>query len=139
MKKIVFSLFLAAALSLAGASGYAADAGVGSPVDQFTGKYWVHSLESNRESYLFGIESAIEVEYFINARLAERAAKEGKKPGYMLSPFAKGWMDAFRGVTRKQIANDVTKWYAEHPDQIDKPVLSVIWNELVKPRLGETK
>lgn len=141
MKKIIIALFAALVLCLSGAVAQAEGeaAKTASPIDQFTGKYWVNSQEVGKEAYLYGIESAIEVEYYINQKLAAQAAKSGKKPGFSLSPFEKGWMEAFKDTTRKQIAADIDKWYADHPDQIDRPVLSVIWYELIKPRISASK
>lgn len=141
MKKVILSLFMAMALLCGAAQAAETDANPkpASPIDQFTGKYWVNSQLTNQESYLFGIESAIEVEYYINSRLAAQSAKAGKKPAFSLSPFEKGWMEAFKDVPRKQIAEEISKWYDEHPDQLDRPVLAVIWYELIAPRLGKTK
>lgn len=130
---------LAAALFFCAGAAYAAESGAQAsnpnPVDQFTGKYWVNSEETSKEAYLYGIESAIAIEYFINSRMAAESAKAGKKPAFTLSPFEKGWMEAFKDTQRKTIVAEIDKWYQEHPDQINRPVLEVIWYELIKPRL----
>lgn len=136
MKKIFSSLVIAMALCIGSAAQAAGSQPGANPVDQFTGKYWVESTEQNKEAYLYGIESAIEVEYYINSRMAD---KPGKKQSFTLSPFEKGWMEAFKDTPRKQIASEVDKWYAAHPDQLDRPVLAVIWYELIAPRLGKGK
>ncbi len=31
----------------------------------------------------------------------------------------------------------VDDWYAAHPDQLDRPVLGVLWNEVVTPLLNK--
>lgn len=111
----------------------------GNPVDQFTGKYWLDSTVDNQKAYLFGIDSAISVEAFIQNLQVSKKAKAGKKPVYTLSPFEKGWMEAFKGVSRDQIVEEVTKWYKDHPQDLDTPVLRVIWYELVVPRLKQDK
>lgn len=145
MKKTIFSLLLTLTLCFVCAPAQSAEEPAqpakapANPVDQFTGKYWVNSQETSKEAYLYGIESAIEVEYYINSRMAAKSAKAGKKPAFSLSPFEKGWMQAFKDTTRKQIAAEVDKWYSEHPDQLDRPVLSVIWYELIEPRLSASK
>lgn len=109
------------------------------PADQFTGKYWVNSKPENQEAYLYGIESAIEVEKVVNSKQVALAAKEGKKRAYALSPFVKGWMTAFKDVPRKDIRESVDRWYAEHPDELARPVLNVIWFELIAPKLKAGK
>lgn len=111
-----------------------------SPVDLFTGNYWMNSSETEKEAYLLGIESAIDIENVISSRMAADAAKAGKTSGYTLSPFEKGWMDAFGDTTpRRQIAAEVDKWYSAHPDQLKRPVLSVIWYEVIEPRINAGK
>lgn len=135
MKKAFFGLLLCLGLICPGAT-----LGAGSnPVDQFTGKYWVETPEASKEAYLFGIDSAIAVEYFINDRLAEKNVKKGKKPVYTLSPFERGWMMAFRDTSRKELIKLVDDWYAAHPDSLDRPVMSVIWYEIIEPRLNAEK
>lgn len=111
----------------------------GNPVDQFTGKYWLDTSVDNQKAYLFGIDSAIAVEAFIHNLQVANKAKAGKRPVYTLSPFEKGWMQAFKDVSRDDIAAEVTKWYKEHPQDLDTPVLRVIWYELVVPRLKQDK
>lgn len=140
MKKSVLSLGLVLALVLACAVVQAAESAIGSaqnnPVDQLTGAVWEKTTESNKAAFLFGVESAITVEYFVNSKVAEKAAKAGKRPVYTLSPFERNWMKAFDGVSRADIIKMVDQWYAAHPKQLDRPVLSVIWGELIKPRVA---
>ena len=82
------------------------------------------------------VETAITVEYFVNGKIAEKATKEGKRPVYTLSPFEKGWMKAFKGVNRAEVAKMVDAWYTANPQQLDRPVMSVIWREIIEPRLN---
>lgn len=146
MKKIFTGIFLFMALAMFCAPAQAATANTAqepaktqNPALQFTGKYWVQSTESNKEAYLYGIESAIAVEYEISAKLAADAAKARKKSALVLSPFERGWMEAFRHSSRKEIMQGIDKWYADNPDQLDRPVIGVIWHELVAPRLAAAK
>lgn len=99
----------------------------------------MNTSESNKTAYLFGVESAITVEYFVNSQMTEKAAKAGKRPVYALSPFERGWMKAFRDVSRADIVKMVDNWYAANPKSLDRPVLSVIWYELIVPRLAAAK
>lgn len=140
-EKSVKKIFLLASLMLALAFGGAQAAEIhknpaGNNIDEFTGKYWLNSKHENQLAYLYGIESAISVEARINEQKMARA-KKGKKPASTLSRFEKGWMEAFTDVSREQIANDVTAWYNAHPDEVDRPVLAVIWHELIMPRIED--
>lgn len=142
MKKVLGTILLACILGLGGSQASAVEEippEPANPVDQFTGKYWVNTIEGNKKAYLFGIESAIAVEYFISKQSASKTGRGAKKQAYTLSPFEKGWMAAFKDTTRDQIMQEIDKWYAEHPDQLDRPVLSVIWNDLIEPRLDAAK
>lgn len=113
---------------------------VGSPVEQFTGKYWVDTPETAKEAYLFGIESALEVQYYISKKMsADNSTRSKKASVFTLSPFGQGWMKALAGVPRKEIVAQVDKWYADHPQQLDRPVMNVLWYEVIKPRLDAGK
>ena len=153
MKKSLLRLGLALVLALTCAAAQAAPAATssdnivgdpnmnpaGNPVDQFTGEIWVNTTESDKAAYFFGIDSAVTVEYFVNSEMTAKAAKAGKKPVYTLSPFEKGWMEAFSDVSRADAIKMVDEWYAAHPKDLRRPVMSVIWYELIVPRLAATK
>ncbi|WP_165077014.1 MULTISPECIES: hypothetical protein [unclassified Desulfovibrio] len=152
MKKSLLRLGLALVLALTCAAAQAAAPApadssaaapamnaAGNPVDQFTGEIWVNTSESDKKAYLFGIDSAVTVEYFVNAKMAENATKAGKKPVYTLSPFEKGWMEAFANVSRADAIKMIDEWYAAHPKDLQRPVMSVIWYELIAPRLAAKK
>lgn len=153
MKKSLLRLGLALVLALTCAAAQAAPAATssdnlvgdpamnpaGNPVDQFTGEIWVNTTESDKAAYLFGIDSAVTVEYFVNAKMTAGAAKAGKKPVYTLSPFEKGWMEAFSNVSRSDIIKKVDEWFAAHPKELQRPVMSVIWYELIEPVLAAPK
>ena len=45
-------------------------------------------------------------------------------------------MKAFKGVNRAEVAKMVDAWFAANPQQLDRPVMSVIWYEIAEPRLA---
>ena len=144
MKKLLCVCVLAAAMFLtAGTPSPQAAVNTqpnapGNPLGQLTGKLWMESHALEKQAFLFGIESAIAVEYYVNDELAKRAQKNGKKkqPACTLSPFEKGWMKAFGdNVENNDIIAEIDQWYAAHPDKMDRPVMAVIWYELIEPRL----
>ena len=142
MKKSVLCLAMSLALVLAFAPVHAkevmseADNSKANPVDQLSGAVWQKTPEAEKLAFLFGVETAITVEYFVNGKVVEKATKEGKRPVYTLSPFEKGWMKAFKGVNRAEVAKMVDAWFAANPQQLDRPVMSVIWYEIAVPRLA---
>ena len=141
MKKSVLCLALSLALVLAFAPVHAtetvpeAENSKANPVDQFTGVAWQKTPEAEKLAFLFGVETAITVEYFVNGKVVEKAAKEGKRPVYTLSPFEKGWMKAFKGVSRAEVVKLVDDWYAANPQRLERPDMNVIWREIIEPRL----
>lgn len=108
----------------------------GNNVLQFTGNYWLNSTPQNQEAYLFGLESAITVEILEHDRQATEKGSKKRKIVNSLSSFAKGWSEAFVNTSRKEIAEAVTNWYNAHPDSLEKPVLAVIWYDIIQPRLA---
>ncbi|RRD72396.1 MULTISPECIES: hypothetical protein [unclassified Desulfovibrio] len=139
MRKSIMTLGLALALVFACIPADAAQqaaSGAKNPVDQFTGHVWQQTPDKEKMSFLFGVETAIAVEYFVHDKLAEKAAKEGKAPAHTLSPFEKGWMKAFEGMSRADAVKMVDAWYAANPQRLDRPVMEVIWYELVAPRIS---
>lgn len=138
MKKIFICLAVAAIFALAYKPAAAEDSPVvqkANPVEQFTGELWQKSTANEKQAFLFGIDTAVAIEYFINKESVTRAAKKGKKPVYTLSPFEKAWMKAFKNVSRTELAGMVSQWYEKNPEQLDKPVLDVIWYQIIQPRL----
>ncbi|HJA79157.1 hypothetical protein [uncultured Desulfovibrio sp.] len=141
MKKIIAALALALTLAVGSAPALAAQAAAKptNPVDQFTGHVWLQTSRDNKAAFLFGVETAITVEYFVNSKVAEKAAKEGKAPSSNLSRFEKGWMTAMKEYSRDQIIEKIDAWYAANPDKQDIPVMNVIWFSLIKPALAASK
>lgn len=105
------------------------------PVEQFTGNLWQKSTEDEKKAFLFGIDTAVAIEYFISKESVTKSAKKGKKPVYTLSPFEKAWMKAFQNVSRTELAGMVSEWYEKNPEELSKPVLEVIWYQIIQPRL----
>ena len=43
------------------------------------------------------------------------------------------------GQTLSSVLDTVDKWYAAHPDQLQRPVIETIWFEMVVPGLKANK
>lgn len=138
MKKIILCLALVTAISFAAAVNAAETQTQRSqnPVDQLTGTVWQNSKAENKKAVLFGIDTAIAVEQAIQDRLAERAAKNRKKAPDTLSVFEKKWMEAFKDMSRDQIVEQIDQFYAANPNDLERPVMDVIWYEIIVPRTG---
>lgn len=94
-------------------------------VPLITGEHWVKSTEQLKKAYLLGIANVMQVEI----------AYEGTNPPpdtqSVVPRFAKG----LKGHTLDTVREALDKWYAEHPDRLQRPVVETIWFELVVPGL----
>ena len=133
MQKCMISCAMALALLLGG-SALASVAEDLNPIDIVTGELWMMSTQEEKLAYVLGIESAIYIEHMINKQALENK-KNAQVPLHTLSPFEKGWGKAFEHVTRKEIVARVDAWIKAHPDQHKRPVLAIIWHELIVPKL----
>lgn len=136
MKKIIFSLALAMALALPLA--VMADdqtATKKDPVSLLTGEVWQQSKPENKRAVLFGIDTAIAVEQAID----EQQPKKGKNSPHTLSVFEKSWIEAFKNSSRDEIVKEVDEYYTGNPDKLSRPVMDVIWYEIITPRLNAAK
>ena len=133
MQKCMVSCVMALVLLWGGTvSALAAEAS--NPVDIVTGELWMLSKQEEKLAYVLGIESAIYIEHMIHQKALERK-KDKNVPRHTLSPFEKGWVKAFENVKREEIVARVDSWLKMHPDQHKRPILSIIWYELIAPNL----
>lgn len=110
-----------------------------SAVDALTGSIWQKSSMEEKQAFLYGVDTAINVEVYVQKHMEMRAAKKGKKARQVLSPFEKGWMKAFKDVSRTEIISKVDAWYAQNPQKIEYPVMRVLWFEQIAPKLKQLK
>ena len=82
MRKRIVGLLLALALvsgaSAAGAQEEATRSG--DPIAQLTGDVWQKTSPDNKAAFLFGMDTAIAVEYAVNGKLTEAAAAREAPP-----------------------------------------------------------
>ncbi|WP_180862978.1 hypothetical protein [Cupriavidus pauculus] len=113
-----------ALMTLALATGARAD-----EIPLITGKQWTDSTEQAKKAYLVGIANVVQVDI---------AYHEGKPPPdtqSIVPRFARG----LRGHSLDSVRQGVDRWYAAHPDQLQRPVIETIWFEMVVPGLQTKK
>jgi hypothetical protein len=88
--------------------------------DLVTGKHWQSSTMQERRAYLVGVSNMISV----GARVDTRQGREGT--------FSLNVQKGLEGMHLEAAVSAIDAWYKAHPDQLDKPVLSVIWRDLAK-------
>jgi hypothetical protein len=119
------TLMLAACLVLAALWGSArAD-----EVPLVTGEHWVKSSDDLKKAYLVGIANVVQVDAAYNGANPPSDAQS------ILPRMAKG----LKGETLDTVREALNKWYAAHPDRLQRPVIETIWFEMVVPGLQKAK
>ncbi len=104
-----------------------------------TGQVWKASSLDNKTSFIYGLESAVAIEYVTAEHIAEQKGLATDKQSIVksLTAFPQCWIMAFDGVDKKSIVGAIDAWYAKHSNQLQKPVLDVLWYEIMEPKLAK--
>ena len=90
-----------------------------------TGEHWTKSSEEVKKAYLIGIANLLQVEnaYF------------GANPPSDAQSFVPRMTRGLKGATLDSVRTGLNDWYAKNPDKLQRPVLEVVWFEMVVPGL----
>lgn len=113
-RRLALGLFLCLTMAV---SAWAADRQI--PV--VTGEHWVKSSPQEREAFLLGAGTIIELDQEVQGT--------PPAPNSTINVWAKG----LSPYTFQQMAAAINKWYADHPDKLSRPVVEVMWYELARP------
>ncbi|HEY2358335.1 MAG TPA: hypothetical protein VGH86_12860 [Phenylobacterium sp.] len=102
---------------------------VAQPVHLADGHDWTRSSAEQRRAYLAGVSNIISV----------GAAWDAKKTPGQEDTFSRTAQRGLKDIHVGDAVQAVDGWYAANPTQLDKPVLSVVWRELAKSKLGQAK
>jgi len=97
-------------------------------VPLITGEHWVQSTDQMKKAYLIGMANMALIE----------TAYEGTNPPSDAQSIVPRMVKGLRGQTLDSVREALDKWYASHPDQLQRPVVETIWFELVVPGLKKT-
>lgn len=92
-----------------------------------TGEHWTKSSEEVKKAYLVGIANVIQIE---TAYYASNPPPDAQS---FIPRVAKGLKGG--GHTLASVQDGLNKWYASHPDRLQRPVIETIWFEMVVPGL----
>lgn len=138
MKKIFLTLCLSVCLLASQqvlAKENAGEAKVPDIISGINGNPWMKASKNEKLSFLYGLETAVTIEYYINNLRTEKAAKAGKRPVSSISPFERGWREALGDKQFENVIDKVDQWYKDNPDKLNRPVMHIIWYELIAPNL----
>ena len=88
-----------------------------------TGEHWTTAQPNSKLSYVLGIVNFLEIEQ----------ALQNDRPPADDESLVPVMIRGLSGMSLNQIKEALDLWYAEHPDQLQRPVLETIWFELAKP------
>ncbi|MFO7640970.1 MAG: hypothetical protein R6X17_06795 [Candidatus Competibacteraceae bacterium] len=88
------------------------------------GENWPTATEREKLAYLLGIMNMALVEYQLH----------GPDPKYRTT--VSNLVKATDGMTLREIMETINAFYQSNPDLQRRPVIEVIWFELVEPRIG---
>lgn len=91
------------------------------PMPVVTGEHWTKSTPQERKAFLVGAATIIELDQEV----------QGKHPAK--NSTIEAWSEGLSPYTFDQMVATIDKWYAGHPDQLKRPVVSVMWYEMAKP------
>ena len=111
------ALVLGTALTLLPLAGHA--------IKLADGTDWKNSTATERAAYLVGVSNMISV---------GNAYDQKKVPGQDKT-FMRQAARGLAGTTVAEAVERVDAWYAANPGRMDVPVLSVLWLDIVRPRM----
>ena len=126
MKKALWNCVAAGAslvFALVGGFAHAED------VPIITGVHWTKSSDQLKKAYLVGVANLVQVE----------TAYYGGNPAADSQSFVPRLARGLRGQTIDSVREALDRWYADHPDRLQRPVLETIWFEVAVPGLAKTQ
>lgn len=92
-----------------------------------TGEQWTRSTEPMKRVYLIGLANVMQV---------ETAYQAGNAPPDSQSLIPRA-VRGLKGQTLDTVRDGLDRWYAAHPDQLQRPIVETLWFEMVVPGLSK--
>jgi len=121
MMRRLLTVLLPVLLAVSGATAWAAE-----DLVIVNGEHWVSSSLEQKRAYLFGVGNVLEIEQAMAGD--EYEVRRGRSIVPVL-------LDGLSGVSIANIVTQLDKFYADHSDQIKRPVIEVLYLEMALPNL----
>lgn len=92
-----------------------------------TGEQWTQSSPEVRKAYLVGLSNAFQVQ----------GAYESANPPTDAQSIVPRLNKGMRNQTLDGVRTQVDAWYAKNPDKLKRPVVDILWFEIVVPGLAK--
>ena len=120
MKKLLI-LLLPVLLAVSGPTAWG-----GQDLVIVNGEHWVSSSLEQKRAYLFGVGNVLEIEQ----AMAGDSYKDMR--GRSIVPVL---LEGLSGVGIANIVTQLDKFYADHSEQINRPVIEVLYLEMALPNM----
>jgi len=90
-----------------------------------TGESWQSLQPDTKIAFIWGIGHVVTIEEHVIKRHPEMQRKD----------FVAKLADGLRGVPMSGIIEQIDSYYRQNPDDLDLPVMRVIWSQIVRPKL----
>jgi len=92
-----------------------------------TGEHWMGAELDEKRAYLFGVGNVLEIEQAMNGD--DYASMHGRSIVPVL-------LEGLSDMSIADVVVQLDKFYTDHPDQIKRPVLEVLYIDMALPRMG---
>jgi len=96
---------------------------LGMPV--LTGVMWQKMSQEAKVAFIWGFGHVVAVEQHLME----------KYPNLKREDFVAKVIEGMAGIPMNDVVARIDKYYADYPDQIETPVMSVIWKIMIKPNI----
>ena len=97
------------------------------PVPFVDGDMWEASIREEKISYIVGLSNLLDAEYAFQK-------KSGNPPSDEQSFIRTLWENVDH-LTLDECVDRIDRWYEDNPNDMDRVVLDVIWDDMVEPNL----
>lgn len=96
---------------------------LGMPV--LKGDLWQKMTRDSKVAFIWGFGHVVSIEHYLMAKFPEL------KRDSFVSKVAEGMANTHMN----EVVDRVDRYYVMHPDQIEKPVTSVLWDTMIRPNI----
>jgi hypothetical protein len=90
-----------------------------------TGSVWQKSTQGEKLSFVWGFCHAVAIEHALMQQV----------PALKAENFSSKVVEGMIGVKMDDVVRTVDEYYAANPSKLEMPVVRVIWDTLIKPKL----
>lgn len=91
-----------------------------------TGEQWQTLQRESKFAFIWGVGHVVTIEEHVVQRHPDLKGKG----------FVAKLAEGLKGIPMSAIVDEIDTFYQKNPDDLDLPVMRVIWSQLVKPKLA---